>query len=270
MKLSLLASMMERIEPPAFATAKSSMEKDNESDMTGSEGMGSTSDEVAELKFLRTKDIGDTLTPEQQMELDELRSSDDEDDMCDDEDCCDEDCPTHGTKKERLGDMKAGPQTGMGMSSDTLKGIGESGGILTFAAWKAKAKKTHSGVWFEGDADTCQAFIGPKPFTRGETKGVGEWGGDSGYVSGAVKEGFDRADDDSYNPNKTTKLGPKARAAMANKPAPVVKKEEEEVKKPAKKAKMDEAVSKEIDAKIATINKSVLATLDFKFGSSKK
>lgn len=210
----------ESINPPAFSTAKSSMQQDNEPDTNGSEGMGSTSDEVAELKFLRNKDIGDTLTPEQQEELDQLRSNDDSSDECDDPECCDPECPTHGEcdddgdselpasgSSKRLGDMKAGSQRGIGMSSDTLKGIGE---------------------------------------------------------------GFERADDDSYNPNKTTKLGPKARAAMANKP--VAKKEEEEVKtkKPVKKARMSEAASKELADKIAKLNESVLASIDFKFGSSKK
>lgn len=202
MKMLLLRELMEAINPPEFTTAKSSMEKDNEPEMNGSEGVGTSDDAVAELKFLRTKDIGDTLTPEQQMELDELRSDKDE---CTDPECCSPDCPTHGEGK-RLGDMKSGPQRGPGMSSDTLRGIGE---------------------------------------------------------------GFDRADDDTYNPRRHSKLTRKAQAAMANKVA-ATKKEEEVVNKPVKREKMAESVKAEKDATIAKIGTSVLATLDFKFGSSKK
>ena len=51
--------------------------------------MGQDSD-VQELKDLRTKDIGDKLTPEQQKELQELRADQGGSGDCDDEDCDDE------------------------------------------------------------------------------------------------------------------------------------------------------------------------------------
>lgn len=52
----------------------------------------------------------------------------------------------------------------------------------TYAGWKRACKQKHSECWFEGDADIAQAFVGPKPYKKGETKAVGEWDGAVGSV----------------------------------------------------------------------------------------
>lgn len=56
--------------------------------------------------------------------------------------------------------------------------------MASFGKWKAACKKAHPGVWFDGDKDIAQALVGPKPYVRGETKGVGEWDGERGTVNG--------------------------------------------------------------------------------------
>jgi hypothetical protein len=52
----------------------------------------------------------------------------------------------------------------------------------TYTGWKRAIKAKYPDVWFDGDADICNAMVGPKPYVRGETKGVGEWDGDCGTV----------------------------------------------------------------------------------------
>lgn len=49
----------------------------------------------------------------------------------------------------------------------------------TYSAWRRAIKKAHPDAWFDGDADICQAMVGPKD---NSAKGVGEWGGDTGSV----------------------------------------------------------------------------------------
>lgn len=60
----------------------------------------------------------------------------------------------------------------------------------TFAGWKAACKKQDPTVWFDGDADICNAFVGAKPYKRGETRAIGEWDGAEGslFVSESVTE----------------------------------------------------------------------------------
>ncbi len=52
----------------------------------------------------------------------------------------------------------------------------------TYAGWKRACKAKNAECWFEGDSDIAEAFVGPKPFKRGETKSIGHWDGDSGSV----------------------------------------------------------------------------------------
>lgn len=62
----------------------------------------------------------------------------------------------------------------------------------TFAGWKKACKAADASVWFEGDSETAQAMVGPKPYKRGETKGIGEWDGEKGSVyKSTVKESWD-------------------------------------------------------------------------------
>lgn len=79
----------------------------------GGEGAPDMEDggDVEELKMLRNKDIGDTLTPEQQEELETLRSQSTGDGECMDDECCDPDCPEHGKP--------------VGMSSDSMSVVKE-------------------------------------------------------------------------------------------------------------------------------------------------
>jgi len=52
----------------------------------------------------------------------------------------------------------------------------------TYAAWKRALKKAYPESWIDGDADIANGMLGPKPFKRGETKGVGEWDGSEGWL----------------------------------------------------------------------------------------
>ena len=52
----------------------------------------------------------------------------------------------------------------------------------TFPSWKAACKKQYPDVWFDGDIDICNAFVGTKPYKRGESKAVGEWDGNEGCM----------------------------------------------------------------------------------------
>ena len=52
----------------------------------------------------------------------------------------------------------------------------------TWKSWKAAVKKANPAAWIEGDEDIAQAMVGPKPYKRGETKSIGEWGGDVGSI----------------------------------------------------------------------------------------
>lgn len=52
----------------------------------------------------------------------------------------------------------------------------------TYAGWKRACKAKNADCWFEGDSDIAEAFVGPKPFKRGETKSIGQWEGDKGSV----------------------------------------------------------------------------------------
>jgi hypothetical protein len=55
--------------------------------------------------------------------------------------------------------------------------------IANFSKWKASCRSKHAGVWFSGDKDICEAMVGPNPYKRGETKGVGHFEeGDGGTV----------------------------------------------------------------------------------------
>lgn len=52
----------------------------------------------------------------------------------------------------------------------------------TFPSWKAACRKADATVWFDGDIDICNAFVGTKPYKRGETKAIGEWDGNEGCI----------------------------------------------------------------------------------------
>ncbi len=57
-----------------------------------------------------------------------------------------------------------------------------------FSAWKSKCKQTRPEVWFDGDKDICNAFIGDKPYRKGKTLGVGDWDGEKGSLFMDVKK----------------------------------------------------------------------------------
>lgn len=59
----------------------------------------------------------------------------------------------------------------------------------SFTGWKAACKKINPQVWFEGDKDIAQAFVGPNPYVKDQTKGIGEWDGVKGVVYNNVEEG---------------------------------------------------------------------------------
>lgn len=52
----------------------------------------------------------------------------------------------------------------------------------TYSSWKRACKASFPECWIDGDQDIASAMVGPKPYVRGETKGVGEWDGDVGVV----------------------------------------------------------------------------------------
>lgn len=52
----------------------------------------------------------------------------------------------------------------------------------SFDFWKRACKKVNESVWFDGDRDICNAFVGPKPYKRGETRAIGEWDGAVGAL----------------------------------------------------------------------------------------
>jgi len=69
----------------------------------------------------------------------------------------------------------------------------------TFAGWKRACKQLDPKVWFEGDKDICEAFVGPNPYKRGETKSIGQWDGDKGSIyKDKVTEAVDLGSDDPY------------------------------------------------------------------------
>lgn len=59
----------------------------------------------------------------------------------------------------------------------------------SYASWKKAAKKVNADVWFDGDDEIGSAMVGPKPFKKGETKGIGEWDGEVGTIYAKVSEG---------------------------------------------------------------------------------
>jgi hypothetical protein len=83
-------------------------------------------------------------------------------------------------KKQDLSALKAeiGARLGVNAAKDHL-GDKE---YNTFAGWKAACRKVAPSVWFEGDKDIGEAFVGPKPYKKGETQSIGQWGGDTGTV----------------------------------------------------------------------------------------
>lgn len=52
----------------------------------------------------------------------------------------------------------------------------------SFGTWKRAAKTANPDVWFDGDADICNAMVGPKPYKRLQTRAIGEWDGEQGVV----------------------------------------------------------------------------------------
>lgn len=63
----------------------------------------------------------------------------------------------------------------------------------TWKSWKAAVKKANPAAWIEGDEDIAQAMVGPKPYKQGETKSIGEWGGDVGSIFAVeIKEALEK------------------------------------------------------------------------------
>lgn len=54
--------------------------------------------------------------------------------------------------------------------------------LASYSKWRAACKKVNPEVWFDGDQDICNAMVGPKPYVRGKTRGIGEWDGVEGVV----------------------------------------------------------------------------------------
>lgn len=52
----------------------------------------------------------------------------------------------------------------------------------SFSSWKRACRKAEASVWFDGDVDICNAFVGPRPYKRAETRAIGEWDGDKGSL----------------------------------------------------------------------------------------
>ena len=52
----------------------------------------------------------------------------------------------------------------------------------SFSSWKSACKKVDAAVWWDGNTDICNAFVGKKPYLRGETRAIGEWDGETGSV----------------------------------------------------------------------------------------
>jgi hypothetical protein len=74
----------------------------------------------------------------------------------------------------------------------------------TFSAWKSACRKNDSTVWFDGNQDICNAFVGAKPYKRGDTRAIGEWDGTVGSMF--VYDGKDK------------KVAPKSDAPKAEAP----------------------------------------------------
>jgi hypothetical protein len=52
----------------------------------------------------------------------------------------------------------------------------------SFSAWKTACKKIAPNVWYDGDKEIANAMVGPNPYVRGKTKGIGDWDGETGTV----------------------------------------------------------------------------------------
>lgn len=52
----------------------------------------------------------------------------------------------------------------------------------SYDSWRRACKKVDANVWFDGDRDICNAFVGTKPYKRKETRAIGEWDGAKGSV----------------------------------------------------------------------------------------
>jgi hypothetical protein len=52
----------------------------------------------------------------------------------------------------------------------------------SFSAWKSACKKINPEVWFDGNQDISNAFVGTRPYRRKETRSIGEWDGETGAV----------------------------------------------------------------------------------------
>ena len=70
---------------------------------------------------------------------------------------------------------------GLSMVSEEMNQHGERM-QYTYAGWKRAVKAKHPDAWFDGDKEICNAMVGPNPYVRYKTKGVGEWDGEKGSV----------------------------------------------------------------------------------------
>lgn len=262
-------TVSEDFKDPEFTTSKPSdqgMTSDDQPDMSDEGGLGEE-DEVAELKALRCKDIGEELTPEQQDELRDLKAGNKGDDC---------DMSDFGTKggedcQDSSMDSSRNPM-GEGTNHMGERTIGN------YSKWKAAVKAAHPEATFAGDKDICQALVGKK--------GVGAWDGESGTVEKAVvKEGWDTESDDEEDRDVKTaereesrlglRMSPKAKAALDKRLSRADSKEDKGASKKAAKD-LDEAVANKAaraankitqDAKLAKLSESVLACITRKDGS---
>jgi hypothetical protein len=65
----------------------------------------------------------------------------------------------------------------------------------SYTSWKSACRKKERDVWFDGNKDIANAFVGPKPYVRGETKSIGEWDGSEGWIMGQ-KRGISKKKDE--------------------------------------------------------------------------
>lgn len=72
----------------------------------------------------------------------------------------------------------------LGSKSKVTESKNETGDseYTSYTSWKRACKKKFPDVWFDGDEDISNAMVGPNPYVRGKTKGVGEWDGASGII----------------------------------------------------------------------------------------
>lgn len=106
--------------------------------------------------------------------------------------------------------------------------------FTSFASWKSACRKVDPQYWLDGDKDIATAMVGPKPFVKGKTQGIGEWDGEVGTIYGDAHLNEEETVEEAKGP-KVIKQTPEGGV-----PA---KKEEKSETKPAAKAEGKKKVS---------------------------